>query len=310
MASRSQADSANPFNLLGLPPETLALLLNFCDQKSLRNLSLTCKNLYGNVILAVKYRKIDISAHNLGRFPYTHWNKTVTYYWSDQYPPRFDVEDLARRQHDVLQEMLDRPYLGKLVHDFTWTLRSYCDPQGYWPGRMTKDAVYPDTYMWDAFKNLSNVTKLDLACYQEIWDWEYLRQPPEVLFPVVRDLRLSGVMYRQIVEIIFKSIDPSALERLSLDNLQDPGRSGDKYPHQRSANGAANWNTTQMPLDTAEVKLPGTMRGVLPLLQGQCKSLRSLYYRKPGWWQPFRERSAPQDEQCYLELASFLQSVT
>lgn len=310
MALQEDANTATTTNLLALPPENIALLLNFCDRQSLENLALTCRGLHGNIALALKYREIDISAHNRGRFPYTHWNGRVTYYWSDQYPPRFDVEDLARKQHQFLNEVLDRPYVGKLVHDFTWTIRSYCDPDGYWPGRMTQDAVYPDTHMWKAFQNLSNVTKLDLSCYQETWDWKYLRQPPKSLFPAVTELRLSGIMYGQIVETIFDSIEAARLEHLLLDNLQDPGRSGNKYPYQRSVNGAANWNTAQTSQDTEEVKLPGTMRGILPILQGQCTSLRSFRYRKPGRWGNERGRSAWQDEQCYAELGSFIVSVS
>lgn len=95
---------------------------------------------------------------------------------------------------------------------------------------MTEDAIYPDTHMWEAFQYLNNVTKLDFACYQKSWNWEYIRQPPGTLFPSVTNLRLSGVMYRQIVESIFSSIDLSRLQCLSIDNLQDPGRSRDEYP--------------------------------------------------------------------------------
>ncbi|KAL8787484.1 MAG: hypothetical protein Q9195_007731 [Heterodermia aff. obscurata] len=295
--------------LLTLPPEIISNLLNVCNQPSLENLSLTCRTLHETIALSLKYRTIDVSVHRIGRFEYTHWNGTVTHYWSDQYPPRFDVENLARKQHKFLSEVLDRPYLGRLIHDFTWTIRSYCDPDGYWPGRMTKDAVYPDTQMWAAFQSMTNVTKLDLACYQETWDWVYLRQPPGVLFPSVTDLHLSGIMYRQIVETIFNSVDLSNLEHLSLDNLQDPGRSGDEYPYKRSRNGAANWDSTEPPQDTDETKLPGTMRGILPLIQDRCSSLRSFSYRKPGWWVQRRGMSPSQDEECYMEVASFIGSV-
>ena len=309
MDSWPDSDTSGASRLLALPPEIISNLLHVCDQPSLHTLSLTCRILHETIALYLKYRSIDISAHRIGRFEYTHWNGTITHYWSDQYPPRFDVEDLARKQHQFLNEVLDRPYHGTLIHDFTWTIRSYCDPDGYWPGRMTKDAVYPDTQMWKAFQSMTNVTKLDLACYQETWDWEYLRQPPGVLFPAVTDLRLSGIMYRQIVEAIINSINLSNLEHLSLDNLQDPGRSGNEYPYKRSQNGAANWNSTQTPQDTNDTKLPGTMRGILPLIQDRCSSLRSFFYRKPGWWAQLRGRSAIQDEECYEEVASFLGSV-
>ena len=310
MASQLSTADATTSKLLTLPPENLSLLVDFCDQESLRNLYVTCKSLHDSIALALEYRRIDISAHNLGHFPYTHWNGRVTYYWSDQYPPRFDVEDLARKQHKFLTDVLDRPYVGKLVHVFTWTIRSYCDPDGYWPGRMTKDAVYPDTHMWKAFQCLNNVTKLDLACYQDTWDWEYLRQPPDILFPAATDIRLSGIMYRQIVETIFGSIDMSRLEHLSLDGLQDPGHFKDQHPYRLPSNGAANAIPGQFCEDTDEVKLPGTMYGVLQLLQDRCASLRTFHYRKPGSWMKSRNKSALQDERCYAELAAFLTSVS
>ena len=300
--------------LLTLPPEMVSNLLHFCDEQSLKNLSSTCKILHGTIALSLKYRRIDISAHRIGRFEYTHGNGTVTHYWSDQYPPRFDLEALARKQHGFLEEVLDRPYLGSLVHDFTWTIRSYCDPDGYWPGRMTTDAVYPDTHMWESFQKMTNVTKLDLGCYQETWDWVYLRQPPPVLFPSVTDLRLSGVMYRQIVETIFDSITLSNLEHLSLDNLQDPGQSGDEYPNRQSYFGTALWDPVALPQIIKETKWPGTMRGILPLIQDRCSTLRSLSYRKPGSWAQLQELGPIpyqfQDEECCREVASFIGSVS
>ena len=113
-------------------------------------------------------------------------------------------------------------------------------------------------------------------------------------------------MYRQIVETIFNSIELSCLEHLLLDDLQDPGRTGDKYPYTRSETSVSNLNTTR---DTEEIKLSGTTPGILHSLQDQCTSLRSFFYRKPGWWMDFEDQSASLDEQCYIELGSFLSSI-
>ena len=144
-----------------LPSEMVSDIICFCDLSSVKNLSLTCKFLHETVALFVKYRRIDISAHHVGRVGYDplEWS---TYYWSGQCPPRFEVKGLALKQHGLLKETLDRPYLGTRIKNFTWNIRSYCDPDGDWPGRMMKDAVYPDTRMWEAFRSMSNVTKLDL----------------------------------------------------------------------------------------------------------------------------------------------------
>ena len=113
-------------------------------------------------------------------------------------------------------------------------------------------------------------------------------------------------MYPQIVETIFNSIELSRLDHLLLDDLQDPGRTGDKYPYRRSESSISNLNTAR---DTEEIKLSGTMPGILHSLQDQCTSLRSFFYRKPSRWMDFEDQSASQNEQCYIELGSFLSSI-
>ena len=175
--------------LLGLSSELFALLIDFCELDELRPLSLTCKTLRRHTIDALRYRRVDLGVHNLGCINLTHWDGQIQWCRAHEYPPKSDVETLPRKQHSFLEKVLDRPYLGKMIHDFTWTTRSCCDPDD------STDAIYPDTHLWQVFKLLTNVTKLDFACFQTSWDWVYLRQPPDVLFPAVTDLRLSGLWY-------------------------------------------------------------------------------------------------------------------
>jgi len=82
----------------------------------------------------------------------------------------------------------------------TWTIHSRYLP-------INEDFGWADTQIWEAFERFKYVTKLDLACYQESWDWDYLRKPPKQIFSNAKDVRLSGIIYRQIVSIIIGSID-------------------------------------------------------------------------------------------------------
>lgn len=308
VASEGRASSCF---LINLAPETLSLILGFCSLPSLHALSFTCKTLRAEVFLPLKYRSVDLSVHNRGRFPTTDHNGNIQYYWSDQFPPKFDLADLSRRQHAFLSTVLTNPYTGKLIHEFTWTLRSYCDPDGYLPGKQTLDAVWPDTHMWDAFKTFTNVTKLDLACYQKTWDWAYLRDPPSPLFPAATHIRLSGVMYPEIVNAILHPKSLSTLEHLSLDNLQDPGPCHGTWPKDCSTT-QDNFNFFTRPFDPSVKvqRLPGTMRYILPRIEHQCPALKSFHYRKPGWVNNRWGRNPAADVQCYAELASFISCVS
>lgn len=323
--ARAVAGKSSP--LLSLSPELLSMVFDFCGISELRQLSLTCKTLREQTIDVVNYRRVDLSAHNLGRMKVV-WDHQDRQSYAVRSPLEFDVEDLARKQHSFLKRVLDRPYLGKLIHDFTWTIRSCCDPDGSRrlltkgkepPRKCATDAIYPDTHMWEVLKLLTNVTKLDFACFQTSWDWDYLRQPPDVLFPAVTDLRLSGVMYRQIVETVLQSLDLAKLESLAIDNLQDPGHIGIEfqdpgririeYPYLRLWSSWSESPPSPIPQDTEDTTVAGTMRGILPLLQGRCDALRSFLYRKAGLVVRDRRGSVARDKQCYQELGLFLSSV-
>ncbi len=297
--------------LIALAPETLFNILDFCTLPSLGALSSTCKTLHAEVLLPLKYRSVDLSVHNRGRLPTTGHNGSIQYYWSDQFPPGFDLTDLSRKQHAFLSTVLTNPYIGKLIHKFSWTIRSYCDPDGYMPGKQTRDAVWPDTHMWDAFKTFTNVTKLDLACYQETWDWAYLRDPPAPLFPAATHIRLSGIMYPESVMAILHPVGLSKLEHLSLDNLQDPGPCHGKWPEECSTT-QDNFNYYTRPFNpnVKVQRLPGTMRYILPRIEHQCSALTSFHYRKPGWIHNRKGRNTSADVQCYAELASFISCVS
>lgn len=288
--------------LLSISQEVLSMILDHCDISDLKAMACTCKTLNEQTILLRKYRKIDISAHNDDMIEFIMHGGNIQYIPSDHYPPAFDLAALATKQQTFLSAILERPYKVKLVHDFTWTLRSYYNPSIENHRAEEKDVIYPDTKLWAAFQKFTAVTKVDLACYQESWDWTYLRQPPPILFPAATDIRLSGLMYRQIVEAVLNPVNLPNLESISIDNLQDPGFTKDEYPFQETS----NWRSVA----TIDNRKNGMMRDILPIIQDQCTSLRSFYYRKPGAYCRGASgiSNGTGDRQCYREFANFVEA--
>ena len=287
--------------------ELFDILLAFCDTPELLAISRTCKALH-NKAVPLLYRKVDISAHNQGLLQFTHTNGSHYYGWADEFRPRFELAPLARSQQSFLSAILKHPEIGKHVHEFSWTVRSNWDPNGYQPNTMIYKAVPPDTRMWEAFQLLNNVKTLDLAYLHENFDRTYLREPPNSLFATATNIRLSGVMYRQVVNSILHSVDLPKLERLAIDNLQDPGHIGPVYPYIAPGRNFDAQDLNQR-TESEELTFPGPMRGVLPLLHGRCTALHTFLYRKPGLYQYGTTFSKSADEKCYEEFAAFIVSV-
>lgn len=292
---------------IGFPDELFEILLGFCSTPELLAISRTCKALHTKAVPLI-YRKVDISAHNQGRLQFTHNDGSHFYHWSDNFPPKFELKPLAKSQQSFLSTILKYPQIGKHVLEFTWTVRSNWDPNGYIPHTMIFKATPPDTLMWEAFQQLNNVKKLDLAFLHESFDESYLREPPSSLFANATNIRLSGVMYRQVVNSVLHSVDLSKLEHLAVDNLQDPGHIGLVYPYKARGLTRAERDLNQL-TESDELTFPGTMRGVLPLLHGRCTALHSFYFRKPGLAYNGTSQSRAADEKCYEEFAAFIVSV-
>jgi len=189
-----------PTDFPRLPAEIFSYIIALCEIDALHSLYATCQALQQKVSLAIRYRQVDLSAHNIGHKSFKQRNDTLISYWGDSWPPRFNIPKLARRQQRFLSDLSNNPYIGTLVHEMTWTIHSRYLPTN-------EDFGWADTQIWEAFERFKYVTKLDLACYQESWDWDYLRKPPKQIFSNAKDVRLSGIIYRQIVSIIIGSID-------------------------------------------------------------------------------------------------------
>ena len=284
--------------------ELFDILLPFCSTPELLAISRTCKALHVNAVRLI-YRKVDISAHNQSRSQFTHNDGSHLYHWSDGYLPKYALEPLAKSQQSFLRTILHHPELGKNVLDFTWTVRSNWDPNGYIPHTTKFKAVPPDTQIWEVFQQLNNVRDLDLEFLHEGFDETFLREPPNKLFAAATNIRLSRVMYPQVVDSILQSVQLSKLRCLAIDNLIDPGHVGPVYPYKAGGLTGAGRDLNQM-TESDELTFPGTMRSVLPALQGRCTVLDSFYYRKPGLTRSGTFHSRAADEKCYEKLAAFI----
>ena len=286
-----------------LPAEVLSMIVTYCPIKTCVALRITCRQFRRHITIPEEYRKVDISVH-------TPWpqisNSTFT---GKGWPKTFDLSLVAVKQQAFMREISVTPTLGRLVHDLTWTIRNrYFDAAAEARGERDFDEC-----LWHVFGTMSNVTTLDLCCLQDTWDWDYLRKPPEILFPSVTRLRLSGTMYRQIAETVVRSINLERLEELSFDNLQDPGYYRSIYPYCRTNRPEKRFDTPRDQLydwESDEIALSGPMRGILPCMKDQCKNLRSFHYRRPGRMYIDAMLNPFKDEECYVEVAEFTKSVS
>lgn len=310
-----------------LSRELLHTILSFCDLPDVLAIAQASKELRA-LALPIIYRTVDLSVHNRPlTFDQVWWgvNDFVdrpgdALSWEDDCSyPRFLLELLAVKQQSFLDALLQNPGLGAHVRTFVWTIRDNWDPAGPLPAKSEDErprfkAVSPDTRIWEAFQHLTNVQDLDLCSLHNSWDELYLRTPPPNLFSTIRQLRLSGVMYRQMVNCILDSINTSNLKSLELSALQDPGRFKDKVPGNLNQPGYPGWNPERRQLnlnvpETKDLVHPGPMRGILPALHGQCTALRSLSIRKPSIFADIDQFHHITDDQFVQEFALFLRSV-
>lgn len=286
-------------SFLDLPPEILSMILESCPIETHVALRVTCRQFRSHITIPDEYRKVDISVHT----PWSEISKST--FTGKEWPKYFDLPRLAAKQQAFLHDVSVTPTIGRLVHDLTWTIR-----KRHFEEKGGEDL---DEHLWQVFGTMTNVRTLDLCCLQNMWDWDYLRKPPNILFPLVTRLRLSGIMYRQIVETIVRSINLERLEELSFDNLQDPGHYKHIYPYSRINRPDKTFETPRNQLydrDSDDVALSGPMRRILPYMKDQCKNLKSFHFRRPGRMYKDMMLNPFQDEECYIEVAEFVKSVS
>jgi hypothetical protein len=203
-----------------LVPDVLQLVFRELagDNASLLKVSLTCRA-WRSLALPALFQVVDISSHNNGRQP-QHEDSVRPLVYAD-YDGEYRPQNLVSRQRVFIRLLTNKPGLARYVKSFTWTL--------VWLDNWYELCIEDDTLTdvdrqtWDAFGRMVNVTHLDLASLHQIYEDEYIRQNPAMLFPNVRDLRLLGWMHRGLVRAIITSLEPRKLRSLKLDYLEDEG---------------------------------------------------------------------------------------
>jgi hypothetical protein len=202
--------------LLACPDDILLLILEQSEKTSVSNLSQTCEALRSRCIPQM-YREVDLSSHNIGRFPEHEDDKFRPEQWThmdDFHRPG----NLLSLQRSFLRTMCECPDYAGYVRSFSWTL--------IWRDQHTEDGLTEIDYqLWAVFSCMDRVEKLDLAAIAVDNPSEgYRREVPPILFPQVTDLRLVGWMPHNLAVNIFNSIDLSKLYSLRLNALQEDGQ--------------------------------------------------------------------------------------
>lgn len=168
------------------------------------------------------YRDVDLSSHNIGRFPEHEDDKFRPERWTHM--DDFDrPENLLSRQKPFLRTIDEHTGYASYVRSLSWTL--------IWTDDNYVDSLTEIDYrlLWDVFSRMQRVETLDLAQIPspDMHTEKYTREIPPILFPHVMDLRLVGWMTHSLVINILNSIDLSKLRALRLLALQEEGRDSD-----------------------------------------------------------------------------------
>ena len=298
-------------NLSCLPAEIHEIIFDDIEFHDALSVAYSSKELFLRLAPRV-YEYVDLSTHNRERVETTSLTGGGTQ-WADVRPIRPPPAAMIRRQRSFLLSLLSDPGRGKYVRNFTWTLVFASDLKGDGvPIPADEILQYPETKIWDAFQCMVNVERLDLASLHGCYTPD-LMQCPSSLFSSAILIRLLGRFSFRLASAILHSVDATQLEWLSLNDLQDWGQDADGTPMSLSEGRNLDGRIEHKNPDGSRgLVFPGPMRGLLPLLEGRCHSLISLFLRRPVEVETYsrvQSWSGAADEEVYSEWAAFIESV-
>lgn len=301
--------------LLNCSSEILLLVLEHLsdDPVTLCSLGLVCKFLR-RLSIQFLLRNVNLASHNNGRLPEQEDDirgEIYAHHDADLAPP-----NLLSRQRAFLRLIVTWPHLALHVQSFTWTL--------IWAGEGNNLSEI-EFQLWHIFSQLINVRHLDLASLHSVTEEPYVRNNPPRLFPAVTQLRLLGWMHRGLFEAIVNALNPTGLQTVILDYLEDEGafpngapmsegfarmhaphRPG-HVPHDVNYRGSISEQLYKRQRIGHAAVFPGPMWSALHLLANrQCTSLKKFVLTMS----PFKGCVDLRNYiTCFDEAARFLQTV-
>ncbi|KAF5871199.1 uncharacterized protein Bfra_007712 [Botrytis fragariae] len=284
-----------------LSEELQSIILKCCERRDLSRLSQTSRN--------ISHRTTSDELIDLRGFTYI----------SPQH------KDNAMRQNAFIDTILRLPTLGNFVSSLTWTI--------YPRQSFHEDRCMDHTRMWEAWKLLVRVRRLDIYSFSADWnDFVYFpAQPvyedflrpsaiiPPAVFPEATVIRIGGLMPYNYFRACVST--PSVVASLEMENLQGLLQPRDgcllfahavdfqnidrdfwirhtKYEETEDENG--------IPI----LRHCGQMRGHLQPLLGKFVQLKHLKISTVGRELDQDVRwSEAREEKRYSEMANFIKSV-
>ncbi|KAI9752610.1 MAG: hypothetical protein M4579_005558 [Chaenotheca gracillima] len=296
-----KADVRKPrTSLTKLPLELLEWIMRYMSSPDLLSLCLASCTTY-EVGLPILNRNVDVSNHNdKGLFRSYYPKIKVESENLDRALTDAERESLHRRQESLVERLLDHPERGADIRSLTWTLRTWdnIDEREY--------AEDPETEedMWKAFQTMRNVQTVDIA---SVLYARELKAPPP-LFASATSIRLLGQMSHVMARSILRSVDPSKLTTLVLDNVQDFGQKSEGVDLDASN---PERKKESMYKGRPDCRFPGPMRSHLYPLVGKCTTLRHLSLHSIGQEAPWDSNrwGIEREVNRYKEWAAFINSV-
>lgn len=251
-----------------LPAEIHVSIAQQCDQHNLFNLCLVSTQMYERCN-RVLYRHVDLEGHG-------HGSHLASNEQSGDFQRTFDsiMKErkfiLTLRRHPEFGKHV-RSYKGALCEDMRRVKESLTHVRGVEIGSRANNAYE----MPDASRRIAHD-----------------------LFQSATSITLIGYMDYKLAKSILRAIDPTKLEHLCLNMVQD--------------HCIEHFTTGHKPGDTSEdsrLIAYGATSGLLKPLTGRCTALGTLSLRRVGQIQESYEWHAGAEDASYTEWASFICSV-
>lgn len=277
-----------------LPAEIHASIAEHCEKWDLVNLCKTSKWL-NERCSRVLYRHVDLrfSRNRIHKKPSRH----LLLYRSENIEGYYKCYDI-NKQRQFIRTLLTNLEYGKHVRSLKGSLAI---PSLNNTPHIGRDKI-SDEQFWCTMLSLTHVQSLEIGSINSFANriMAPTKQFPSSLFQSTTSVRLAGHMQYGLAKTILTAINPTTLEHLCLDMVQDH-----KIGH---------FHRDYVPGDRGEdgqMIAVGATSGLLRTMTGRCTALRTLILRRIGQIQrdDVRGWHTAAEEASYTEWTSFIRSV-